>query len=203
MVSRRSPVSFPLQLSSFCNQLGSLLCIFYSAEDRECLQRGNNGQCGACRLYLLYSKSMWKQNAFLFPFLSSLVWTITRQWLWGSTNFIMCSKKFSLARCGSTHKSSTGRQGQEKGTFEASPGYRVELYLRKKGKFLCWKKKLNIIISRLKWEMITICKARDRPLSDQLSFVNKEKGNILMVLRIYSKPLSPAFPYFFSLSYSD
>lgn len=39
-------------------------------------------------------------------------------------------------------------------------------------------------------------------LCDQLSFVNKDKGNILMVLHFSSKSLSPAFPYFFSLGYS-
>lgn len=39
-------------------------------------------------------------------------------------------------------------------------------------------------------------------LCDQLSFVNKDKGNILMVLHFSSKPLSSDFPYFFSLSYS-
>lgn len=46
MVSRRNPVSFPLQLSSFCNQLGSLFVFSTLQMTEECLRRGDVGSVG-------------------------------------------------------------------------------------------------------------------------------------------------------------
>lgn len=48
--SGRVPVSVPLQLSSFCDQLGSLLCVLSPAEGQEVFAEGQNvGSLGPAR----------------------------------------------------------------------------------------------------------------------------------------------------------
>lgn len=88
VVSRRIPVSFPLQLS---NQLGSPF-IFSALQKAESVQRDSAGSAGPVGCVCLILRHV---ETACFAFLSSLLWTITRQLLWGRTNFTLCSKKFS------------------------------------------------------------------------------------------------------------
>lgn len=129
VVSRRIPVSFPLQLSNFCNQLGSPF-IFSALQKAWSVQRDSAGSAGPVGCVCLILRHVETER---FAFLSSLLWTITRQLLWAElTSF--CVVNSSLAGCGGTQNPSTGRQGQENGKFEASLGYVVELCLKKKEK---------------------------------------------------------------------
>lgn len=91
-------------------------------------------QFWACQVYLLYSKGMLKQSSLSFVFFSILLWTITKQWTWDSTNLIVCSRKFSLDGCGGTHthSPSAGRRGQDNSKFEVSLSYTDTLTLSQK-----------------------------------------------------------------------